>query len=129
MTTPGAAAGARLLAESLMTSTIRYFTLGEPTTAADGTVTIPEVDPQRCPGRVRPATMRDFPTQVVGEEVFASNYVVAVSFSQVPVPQVKQHVVIETSPDPALVGAELQIRQVSIGDNLSARRMLCYKVS
>jgi hypothetical protein len=129
MSASAAATMGRRRAEAQMTSTLRYFTLGDPTTAADGTVTYPEVDPVRCEGRVRPATMRDFPTEVVGEELFASNYVVAVPFGQTPVPQVKQHVVIESSPDPALVGAELQIRQVSIGDNLTARRMLGYKVS
>lgn len=129
MTAPAAAAMGRRTAEALMTSTVRYFTLGDPTTADDGTVTYPEVDPIRCQGRVRPATARDYPTELSGEEVFASNYLVAVPFGQTPVPRVKQRVVIETSPDPALVGAELQIRQVALGDNLSGRRMLCYKVS
>lgn len=129
MTAPAAAAMGRRRAESLMTSTLRFFDLGDPVTAPDGTVTRPEQNPVRCKGRVRPATMRDFPTEVIGEEVFASNYVVAVPFGQLPVPQVKQHVVIESSPDPALTGVELQIRQVSIGDNLTARRMLGYKVS
>lgn len=130
MSAPAAAAMARRMAESLMTSTGRYFTLGEPVTDPDtGAVTIPEVNPQTCSCRVRPATMRDFPSQAAGEEVFASNYVIAVPFSQAPVPLVKQHFVIETSPDPALVGVELQIRQVTLGDNVSARRMLGYKVS
>ena len=129
MTAPGAAAMGRQLAESLMTSTVRYFDVGDPVTAADGTVTRAEQNPVRCKGRVRPASMRDFPTEVIGEEVFASNYVVAVPFGQLPVPRVKQHAVIEASPDPALVGVELQIRQVDLGDNLTARRMLGYKVS
>jgi hypothetical protein len=130
MTAPAAAAMARRVAESLMTSSVRYFTLGEPVTDPEnGAVTRPEMDTARCVGRVRPATMRDFPAQSVGEEVFASNYVVAVPFGQTPVPAVKQHIVIEASPDPALVGVELQIRQVTLGDNVSARRLLCYKVS
>lgn len=130
MTAPAAAAMGRRMAESLMTSTGHYFDLGDPVTdPVTGEVTIPEIDPQTCICRVRPATMRDFPAQAAGEEVFASNYVIAVPFTQAPVPRVKQHFVIDTSPDPALVGVELQIRQVTLGDNISARRMLGYKVS
>lgn len=131
MTFTGAAAAmGRVLAESQMDSTLRYFDLGDPVTDPDtGEVTRPEANPVACKCRVRPATMRDFHSQAGGEELFASNYVVSVPFEQSPAPLVKQHVVIETSPDPAMVGVELQIRQVSYGDHVTARRMLCYKVT
>jgi hypothetical protein len=124
------ASAGRSLAERQMTSTVRYFDLGDPVTDPDtGEVTRPETNPHTSRCRVRPATMRDFHSQAGGEELFASNYVVAIPFEQVPPPEVKQHCVIESSPDPAMVGVELQIRQVAYGDHVTARRMLCFKVS
>ena len=119
----------RRIAESQMDSTGHYFDLGDPVTAADGTVTRPEKNSVSTKCRVRPATQRDFHSQAVGEELFASNYVIAVPFEQSPPPVVKQHFVIDTSPDPAMVGLELQVRQVSYGDHVTARRMLCFKVT
>ena len=131
MTYTGAAAAmGRRLAESQMDSTGHYFDLGDPVTDPDtGEVTRPEANPHTTICRVRPATMRDFHSQAGGEELFASNYVVAVPFEQSPAPKVKQHFVIDASPDPAMVGVELQVRQVSYGDHVTARRMLCYKVT
>jgi len=113
-----------------MTSTVRYFTVGDPVTdPVTGEVTPSEVGPVTCIARVRPATMRDYPSQAGGAEVFATNYVVSVPFAQTPVPAVKQRLVVVSSPDPALVGASMQIRDVALGDQITARRMLCYKVS
>lgn len=130
MTAPAAAALGRQLAEALMTSSGRYFDLGEPTTdPVTGAVTRTEGNPHATKCRVRPATMRDFHSEAGGEELFASNYVVAIPFAVNPPPQVKQHFVIDSSPDPAMVGVELQIRQVAYGDHVTARRMLCFKVT
>lgn len=113
-----------------MTSTVRYFDLGDPVTdPSTGAVTRPESNAHTTKCRVRPATLRDYHSMAGGEELFASNYVVAVPYEQAPPPQVKQHCVIVASPDPAMVGVELQIRQVAYGDNVTARRMLCFKVS
>lgn len=122
--------GGRRIAEQLMTSTGHYFDVGDPVTDPNtGEVTRAELNPHTTRCRVRPATMRDFPSQAGGAEIFASNYVVAVPFELDPPPQVKQHFIIDSSPDPALVGVELQIRQVAYGDGVTARRMLGYKVA
>lgn len=112
-----------------MTSTLRYFTLGPQTTdPTSGAVTQPELNPHTAPCKVRPATERDFPAQAGGGQVFSSNYVVSMPFAQTPVPTVGQRIVVESSPDPAVVGAAMQIRHVDIGDAITARRMLCFKV-
>lgn len=112
-----------------MSSTGHYFDVGAPVTdPSTGEVTRAELNPHTTRCRVRPATMRDFPAQAGGAEVFASNYVVSVPFDLTPAPHVKQHFKVDASPDPALVGIELQIRQVAYGDDVTARRMLGYKV-
>jgi hypothetical protein len=128
--TGAAAAMGRRLAESQMDSTGHFFDLGAPVTdPSTGAVTRPQSNSHSTVCRVRPATMRDYHSQAGGEELFASNYVIAIPFEASPAPQVKQHFVIDTSPDPALVGLELQIRQIAYGDHVTARRMLCYKVA
>lgn len=130
MSAQAAVASGRRIAEAQMTSTLRYFTPGPNTTdPTTGQVTQPEGTPTRCKAKIRPATERDFPAQAGGGQVFGSNYLVAVPFAQTPIPTVGQRLVMESSPDPAVVGLTLQIRHVDFGDALTARRMLCYKVS
>lgn len=124
------AAAPRMAAERLMTSVGHYFDIGDPATdPATGEVTRVELNPHSTKCRVRPASLRDFPAEAGGAELFAANFVVSVPFGQSPPPRVKQGFVIDESPDPALVGVAMQIRDVAYGDSISARRLLCYKVS
>jgi hypothetical protein len=119
----------RLIAERQMSSALRYFTPGPPVTdPVTGQVTSSEQGAARSRCKVRPTSPRDFPAQAGGDQVFASNYIVSLPFGQAPVPAVGQEIVVESSPDPALVGARMQIRHVSIGDAITARRLLCFKV-
>lgn len=130
MSAAQAALRGQRLAERQMTSTVRFFTEGDPVTDPEtGEVSPSEVDPVTCPARVRPMSMRDYPALAGGEQVFAANFVVSVPFSQEPIPRVKQRVVVVSSPDPALVGMAMQVRDVAAGDQISARRLLCYRVA
>lgn len=81
--------------------------------------------------RFRPAsgpggdsTSRD----VGGTEVFTFDYLVSVPFSVSAVRE-GHRVTCDSSPDPALVGIEVEVQHVDRGDNISARRLQCAEVS
>jgi hypothetical protein len=67
-----------------MTSTCTTSTWGPGHRPDHGRGDPPELNPHTTKCRVRPATMRDFHSQAGGEELFASNYVVAIPFEQTP---------------------------------------------
>lgn len=63
-----------------------------------------------------------------GDEAFVFDYVVSVPFS---VSTLVEGMTcrIDSSPDMALVGLELEIEQVARGDHITARRLACKEVS
>ena len=82
------------------------------------------------PCRVRPASGpggSSGTAQVAGVELFRFDYLVSVPFSVAGV-QERDRLKITASPDPALVGVELEVRHVDRGEHLSARRLQCQEV-
>ncbi len=126
---------ARAAAEDLMTSTC---TIREPaserpiTDPATGAVTMPPgpvVYSGRC--RVRPATGPggDSATREAGTaQLLTFDYLVSVPFSVSGVRE-RHRVTIDGSPDPSLVGAEVEVEHVDRGEHLTARRLQCREVS
>jgi len=111
-----------------MTSTCRIHTAGELLTNLEtGEVTHAEVDPVTTKCRVRPNGTQAADTDSGAAEVIASGYVVSVPFAITP--KVLQRLVVETSPDPSLVGLSLEVRQIARGDHITARRLLCVEVA
>lgn len=60
--------------------------------------------------------------------MFTFDYLVTVPFSVSTVLE-KQRVTIDSSPDPALVGRELEIQHVDRGESITGRRMQCNEVA
>lgn len=110
--------------------TIRGESTGEPTTDPDtGKVTPAEgalIYSGRC--RVRPAGTVQDAGESGGAETFTFDYVVSVPFSVTTVIE-GMSCRIDASPDPALVGLDLEIEQVARGDHITARRLACREVS
>jgi len=112
------------------TCTIRGEAAGEPTTDPEsGKVTPAEgalVYSGRC--RVRPAGTQADAREMGGAETFIFDFVVSVPFA---VDGVVEGMTcrVDASPDPALVGLELEIEQVARGDHITARRLACKEVS
>lgn len=114
------------------TCTIRAKSSGrttDPDTGAVAPVAGAVVYTGRC--RVRPATgpggdssVRD----VGGAEVFTFDYLVSVPFSVTDV--IEGHrVTITTSPDPSLVGKEVEVQHVDRGEHITSRRLQCAEVA
>jgi hypothetical protein len=122
-----AAPSGRALIERQMTSTCRIFTMGDPVTdPTTGEVTRTEIDAVTTKCRVRPRGSRiSTGANAGGAEVIVTGYIVSVPFDFTPVPRDFQRLVVTASPDPGLVGMSLQIRDVALGDAISARRLLC----
>lgn len=112
------------------TCTIRGAAVGRPTTDPEsGKVTPPEapvIYEGRC--RVRPAGTQQDPRESGGAEVFTFDYQVTVPFFVTAVIE-GMSCRIDSSPDGALVGLELEIQQVARGDHITARRLACKEVS
>lgn len=128
MTLPGLVV-ARSRAESLMTSTCTIRERdGEWTTGEDG-------EASQAPGatvysgkcRVRPAGTQAQPGSSGGDETFDFDYLVSVPFSVTAVAE-GQVLTVDSAPDPALVGATVEIRRVDRGDQITARRLACTEV-
>ena len=124
----------RAQAESLMTSTctIREKASGEPVTGPDGEVTFPPgpvVYSGKC--RVRPAGGQSGTVDVGGAELFTFDYLVSLPFDADGSANVREGMPcrIDTSPDPALVGVEVEVSKVDRGDHITARRLFCSEVS
>ena len=126
---------ARRHAEQLMTSTctIREPSTGQPTTDPDtGQVAFPPGEVVYAgPCRVRPATGPggDSATRDAGAvQVLAFDYLVSVPFAVTGVRE-RHRVTIDASPDPSLVGVEVEVQHIDRGDHLSARRLQCREVA
>jgi hypothetical protein len=121
----------RALAESLMTSTctIRAKSTGttmDPVTGA--VVATPGALVYSGPCRVRPAGREAQTVEAGGAELFQSDYLVSVPFSVTTV--AKGHrLTISASPDPSLVGVEVEVQKVERGEQITARRLACSEVS
>jgi hypothetical protein len=133
VTAPVDMAGVRRHAESLMTSTctIREEPTGRPVTDPDtGEVTTPPgALVYSGPCRVKPgtATAQRADIQIGGVEFRSFDYRVDVPFHVTGV-RMRQRVTIDASPDPALVGIEVEVRHVDRGEHITARRLSCTEV-
>jgi len=122
---------ARSRAQSLMTSacTIRAKSSGSTTDPATGAVIpIPGALVYAGPCRVRPAGREARETQAGGAEVFAFDYLITVPFSVTTVAE-GHRLTVTSSPDPALVGVEVEVQKVDRGEHITARRLSCSEVS
>lgn len=135
MLTQGMLAAARAAAESLMTSTctIREPSTGQPVTdPSTGAVTVPPGDVVYAgPCRVRPATGPggDSAVRDAGAvQLLVFDYLVSVPYAVAGVRE-RHRVTIDASPDPALVGAEVEVQHVDRGEHLTARRLQCREVA
>jgi hypothetical protein len=121
----------RALAESLMTATctVRDAT-GEPVTDAETGEVTPGVGATVYSGkcRVRPAGESGSTISVGGGEAFTFDYLVSIPFAAAGVTE-RHRVTIDASPDPALVGVELEVQRVARGDDITARRLACTEVA
>ena len=123
----------RAQAERLMTSTctIRADDGGEPVTDPDtGAVTWTAgtlIYSGKC--RLRQPGTWGRQAQAGGEQVSPGSYQLSVPFDVTGLART-QLVTIDDSPDPAAVGKKLEIRETPpLGDNLSARRLICEEAS
>lgn len=119
-------------AEQLMdsTCTIREPSTGRPVTDPNtGSVTIPPGPVVYAgPCRVKPGSgQRRQDDNAGGVEIITFDYLISVPFS---VSGVREHhrVTIDTSPDPALVEVEVEVRYVDRGEHITARRLACAEV-
>lgn len=132
MTTAIDLGAARARAESLMTATctIRATSAAPTTDPATGEVVFPAgatVYSGRC--RVRPVTSRGGGEVIVGgAEAFTFDYLVSVPFAVTTVAE-GQRVTIDFSPDPALIGVQVEIQKVDRGEQITARRLSCTDVT
>lgn len=134
MSASSTAARGRAFAERQFgsTCTIRARSTGRVTDPTTGEVTpTPGAVVYSGPCRFRPASgpggdsaVRD----VGGVEVFTFDYLVSVPFTVTAVLE-GHRVTCDSSPDPALVGREVEVQHVDRGDTLTARRLQCTEVA
>lgn len=112
------------------TCTIRARSTGSSTDSDTGAVTdTPGATVYSGPCRVRPVTSRaSGDTEAGGVEVFTFDYLVSIPFAETDVAE-GHRVTITASPDPALVGVEVEVQKVDRGDSITARRLSCNEVS
>lgn len=122
---------ARSFADSLMTSTCTIRTKPTGTTmdpVTGAVVATPGALVYSGPCRVRPAGREAQTTQAGGAEMFAFDYLVSVPFSVTAVAE-GQRLTVTSSPDPALVGVEVEVQKVDRGEHITARRLSCSEVA
>lgn len=121
----------RSFAESQMTASCRINVKGDGGNVTDpetGEVTTPAGDlvyEGKC--RVRPAGGQGSDVDTGGAELARFDYIVSVPFAVVGVLE-GHRVTVTGSPDPALVGRVVEVRQVDRGDHITARRLSCEEV-
>jgi len=133
MSASTAAEMGRRFAESQMTS---VCTIREPSTVTEMDQQTGAVNPvpgpviYSGPCRIRPAsgpggasTARD----VGGAEAFTFDYLISVPFSATAVRE-RHRVTIDSSPDPSLVGINVEVQHVDRGESITARRLQCREV-
>jgi hypothetical protein len=109
--------------------TIRAKSTGRTTDPTTGAVTpTPGAVVYAGPCRVRPAGREAQTAQAGGAEVFAFDYLVSVPFSVTGVAE-GQRLTVTASPDPALVGVEVEVQKVDRGEHITARRLSCSEVA
>jgi hypothetical protein len=116
---------ARQRAESLMDSTIQFFTAGTPVTDPNtGEVVTPQTVVWSGPCRIRSADYVARQIEVGGAEAFTYDYLISVPWS---VTQIIEHLrgTVTSSPDLALAGLTVEVQKVARGSTLSARRLAC----
>ena len=124
----------RAQAESAMTSTctIRKRSTEYTTDADTGEVTpVPGAVVYSGECRVRPAGGQGGTVDVGGAELFTFDHLVSLPFDADGSANVREGMPchIDTSPDPALVGVEVEVSKVDRGDHITARRLFCSEVS
>ena len=116
---------ARRYAESLMDSTIQFFTTGDPVTdPSTGEVTDAQVVVWSGKCRIRPYDSLSSATEVGGAETFTYDYLVSVPWSVTEVVE-HMHGTVTFCPDLALAGVTMEVQKVYRGSTLTARRMAC----
>ena len=113
-----------------MSSTCTIREVGsEPVTDEDGKVTFPPgATVYSGPCRVRPGTSQSTTTKEAGGvELFTFDYLISVPFS-VSEANEGHRVTVDSSPDPALVGVEVEVQKVDRGEHITARRLFCAEV-
>lgn len=112
------------------TCTIRALGSGRATDPTTGEVTAtPGATIYSGPCRVRPGGAQSTTTaNAGGAELFTFDYLVSVPFNVTDVIE-GQRVSITASPDPALVGVEVEIQKVDRGEHITARRLFCREVA
>lgn len=125
---------ARSYAESMMESTCTVNVLladppMDPDTGRVGLAVTEVVYSGKC--RVRPTGTMPRVTTAGAAEVFAFDYVVSLPFDAAGTADVREGMtcIISSSPDPALVGLELQVQKVDRGEHITARRLSCNEVA
>lgn len=114
-----------------MTATCRINAKGDGGNVTDpetGEVTTPAGDliyTGKC--RVRPAGSQGSDVDSGGAELASFDYVISVPFAVTSVRE-GHRVTVTGSPDPALVGMVVEVRVVSRGDHVTARRLSCEEV-
>jgi hypothetical protein len=119
------AADGRKLAESLMDSTIQFFTPGTKVTDPNtGEVTTGQnvVWAGKC--RIRPADHQANVAEAGAVEFFTYDYLVSVPWS---VTKVIEHMrgTVTFCPDLALAGVTMEVQKVDRGSTITARRLAC----
>lgn len=130
MSAASAVSRGRALAEAQFDSVCVIFTPGAAATdPATGLVTYAEDDAASAVCKVRPngyAQSRGL--EVGGAEVIVTSHMISIPFGYLPVPRDRQWVRVTAAPDPALLGARFEIRQVAKG-TVTARRLMCNEVA
>lgn len=100
------------------------------TTNPDTGEVVPVAGTQRYVGkcRVRPAGRDASEFTTPGDQPFRFDYVISVPFSVASVVE-GDRLAITASPDPALVGVEVEVQKVDRGEHITARRLACQEVS
>lgn len=116
-----------------MTSACSVYASGAGAAATDQTTGLVTRTPTAIwtgPCRVRPASvgLRTMTTEIADAEVFRYDYRISIPFSVTGVTE-GHFVTVTSSPDPALVGTTYEIHKVDRGDNVSARRLNCQRVT
>lgn len=125
MSASATAALGRARAESLMDSTIQFFTPGAPVTDPNtGEVTEGQTVVWSGPCRVRPAAYVAREVEIGGGEAFTYDYLISIPWA---VTQVLEHHrgTVTFSPDLALAGLTVEVQKVARGSTITARRLAC----
>jgi hypothetical protein len=131
MSAQAAAARGRARAKTLLGSTCTVFTSGEPTTDPNtGQVTRAKAVVYTGPCKVRPALtgLTALSDDIGGGETFRFDYRVSLPFEEDGVIE-GMRLTVTSCPDPSMVGLTLEVQRIDRGDFLTARRLICNKVS